>query len=91
MAYVIIDGKKVLLKKGQNFMDIEEEAGVPFACRAGVCQTCAITIKKGEEHLPELNDNEEMMGAEGNHRLACQLSCQTDDEAAEIEVELGWV
>lgn len=91
MAYVVVEGKKIPFEKGQNFMDIEEEAGIPFACRAGVCQTCAVTVQKGEEHLPELNDNEEMMGAEGNHRLGCQLTCQTDDKDAEIEIELGWV
>ncbi|MDP4008230.1 MAG: 2Fe-2S iron-sulfur cluster-binding protein [Candidatus Peregrinibacteria bacterium] len=91
MAYVIVDGKKVDIKKGQNFMDIEEEAGIPFACRAGVCQTCAVTVKKGEEFLPALNDNEEMMGAEGNHRLGCQLSCESDDPNAQIEVEIGWI
>jgi len=90
MAYVIIDDKKIKLAKGQNFMDIEEESGVPFACRAGVCQTCAVTIHSGEEHLSELNDNEEMMGAEGNHRLACQATCLTDDEV-EIKAESGWL
>ena len=71
-------------------MDIEEEAEIPFACRAGVCQTCAVTIKKGKANLPPINDNEMMMGAEGAHRLACQLTCQSDDPSAEIEAEVGW-
>jgi len=72
-------------------MDIEEAAEIPFACRSGVCQTCAVTVKKGGEHLPKLNDNEEMMGAQGAHRLACQMNCLTDDPNVEIEIEVGWV
>lgn len=88
MAFVIIDGKKIEIAQGQSFMDIEEAAEIPFACRAGVCQTCAVTIKSGDEKLPALNDNEMMMGAEGAHRLACQLSCTSGD--AEVEIELGW-
>lgn len=91
MAYLITNGKKIPIANGQNFMDLEEEAQIPFACRSGVCQTCAVTINKGEEYLPAINDNEMMMGGEGNHRLACQLHCETDNPDAEIEFEEGWV
>ncbi|MBT6068487.1 2Fe-2S iron-sulfur cluster binding domain-containing protein [Candidatus Peregrinibacteria bacterium] len=91
MAYVIIDGKKVPIQKGQNLMDIEDEISVPFACRSGVCQACAVTMKKGEENCSRLNENEEMMGAEGSHRLGCQVVCCKDGDEVEIELEAGWV
>jgi len=51
-----------------------EEAGVPFACTEGVCGTCVIEIKEGEENLSDPTPEEVDFFGEGctDERLACQ-------------------
>ncbi len=51
-----------------------EDAGVPFACTEGVCGTCVIEIKEGEENLSEPTQEEKDFLGEGtcHERLACQ-------------------
>jgi len=51
---------------------------VPFNCREGACGTCAVEILQGSEHLPPINDKEEIMLSDfrpGRYlRLACQIT-----------------
>lgn len=79
------------LKKGEKLPDREDDIDIPYACYAGCCQTCACKVKEGEEHLNELTDEEKMMGAEGDKRLACQIEFDEDmPEDAVVEIEAGW-
>lgn len=51
-----------------------EDAGVPFACTEGVCGTCVIEVKEGQENLTEPTQEEKDFLGEGtcHERLACQ-------------------
>lgn len=76
MAKLIFDttGDSVELPDGSKIAEVCEEAGVPFACTEGVCGTCVIEIKEGNEHLsPPTQEEEDFLG-EGctGERLACQ-------------------
>jgi len=61
--------------------EICEEAGVPFACTEGVCGTCVIEIKEGQENLTDPTEEEEDFLGTGvlDERLACQckIKCGT--------------
>ena len=61
--------------------EICEEAGVPFACTEGVCGTCVIEIKEGQENLtPPTEEEEDFLGTGVlDERLACQckIKCGT--------------
>ena len=70
--------EEVELPDGSAIAEICEEAGVPFACTEGVCGTCVIEIKKGEENLsPQTQEEIDFLG-EGtdDERLACQCKIQ---------------
>ncbi|MEM0438119.1 MAG: 2Fe-2S iron-sulfur cluster-binding protein [Candidatus Micrarchaeia archaeon] len=66
----------------------EQGASVHFACSDGRCGTCLVSIKKGMEFLNKRTPNEartlEMLGAEDDKRLACQVIIEKDGA---IEVE----
>lgn len=76
MAKLIFDqsGEEVELPDDSPIAEACEEAGVPFACSEGVCGTCVIEIKEGEENLSPLTQEEEdFLGTTAhNERLACQ-------------------
>lgn len=65
-------GESLELVDGENIMETAEQLGVPFACRKGECQTCAIDIIEGEDNLSDLTDNEKKQNKDSKHRLACQ-------------------
>ena len=65
-------GKEVEIKDGDKIRDACEELGVPFCCREGVCGTCMIDITEGAENLSKVNEQEEWLGRDQKHRLACQ-------------------
>lgn len=68
------NGESVELPDNSPIANICEEAGVPFACTAGVCGTCVIEVKEGAENLtPPTQEEEDFLG-EGTEqeRLACQ-------------------
>lgn len=76
MAKLIFDhnGDEVELQDGEAIATACEEAGVPFACTEGVCGTCVIEIKEGQENLnTPTQEEEDFLGAGTcNERLACQ-------------------
>lgn len=72
MATIIIDGEEHQLPDGSPIMDACEDLGVPFACRAGMCGTCIITVQEGMENLEPTTPEEEDMGLADDQRLACQ-------------------
>lgn len=76
MAKVIFDhnGEQLELPDGSLIAETCEEAGVPFACTEGVCGTCVIEVKEGQENLSKPTQEEEDFLGEGtcDERLACQ-------------------
>jgi len=72
MATLKTDGSTVEVQDGEPIRDAAEQLGVPFGCRSGLCGTCMIDIEQGEENLTELTFEEEDMGRDRKHRLACQ-------------------
>jgi ferredoxin len=76
MATLLFDqtGEEVDLPDDSSIAEACEEAGVPFACTEGVCGTCVIEVKEGNENLtPPTQEEEDFLG-EGTRyeRLACQ-------------------
>lgn len=78
MAKLIFDhnGEQLELSDGSAIAEMCEEAGVPFACTEGVCGTCVIEVKEGQENLSKPTQEEEDFLGEGNcdERLACQCN-----------------
>lgn len=72
MAKLAYNGKEIEVKDGEAIKEYARELGVSFGCEHGVCGTCQIDIVSGEENLNELNEAEEDMGRDREHRLACQ-------------------
>ena len=72
MATLIIDGEETQIPDNSLIMDACEDAGVPFACRAGICATCVITVTEGMENLEPRTEAEEDMGLADDQRLGCQ-------------------
>lgn len=69
------------LPENSPLQEICEEAGVPFACTEGVCGTCVIEVKEGQENLtPPTEEEEDFLGTGVlDERLACQckIKCGT--------------
>jgi len=72
MAMLRSGGEEREVKDGEGIKEAARELGVPFGCEHGVCGTCKIDIVEGAENLNELNEAEEDMGRDRDHRLACQ-------------------
>ena len=72
MAKLFIDNIEYNVTDGMQIAEAAEAAGIPFSCNNGVCGTCQIIIKEGEENLCELNQEEKDLAMDRTHRLACQ-------------------
>lgn len=76
MAKLIFDhnDEEIDLPDDAPIAEVCEEAGVPFACTEGVCGTCVIEVKEGQENLSEPTQEEKDFLGEGtcDERLACQ-------------------
>lgn len=76
MAKLIFDhsGEEIELPDDSPITEACEEAGVPFACTEGVCGTCVIEIKEGQENLSSpTREEEDFLGTNPTEeRLACQ-------------------
>jgi len=72
MAKILLNEDEVEVPDGEKIVDYIEEAGVPIGCSNGVCGTCEIEVLEGMINLSEINQEEEELGMEGNHRLGCQ-------------------
>lgn len=76
MAKLIFDhnDEEIELPDDSPLTEACEEAGVPFACTEGVCGTCVIEIKEGQENLNAPTQEEQDFLGEGttDERLACQ-------------------
>ena len=75
MAKLVLNDDEVEIEDGSPLKDPCEEAGVPFACTEGVCGTCVIEVKEGNENLSELTQEElDFLGETDEERLACQCT-----------------
>ena len=72
MAKLIIDNIEYEVEAGKQIAETCEKAGIPFSCNSGVCGTCQIEIREGQENLGELNQEELDLGMDRNNRLSCQ-------------------
>ena len=72
MGKLIIDNIEHEIPNGTQIAEVCEKAGVPFSCNSGVCGTCQIEVREGQENLGELNQEETDLGMDRNNRLACQ-------------------
>ncbi len=72
MAKFTIDNTEYDLPDGTALAEICEKSGVPFSCNSGVCGTCQIELLEGAENLNDLNQEEQDLAMDRNHRLACQ-------------------
>ena len=80
-------GEEVEVEKGSELKEVSKDNGWPIAygCEDGVCGTCIIQVKEGQESLSEKGEVENqtlemMMMNDGNHRLACQCKVNSDVE-----------
>lgn len=72
MAKLIIDNIEYEIEDGKQIAEFCEKSGIPFSCNSGVCGTCQIEVKEGADNLNELNQEENDLGMDRNHRLGCQ-------------------
>ena len=72
MATVKMGDSEVEVQDGELIRDAAEQLGVPFGCKNGICGTCMVDVEEGQENLSELTPEEEDMGRDREHRLACQ-------------------
>jgi len=87
--------KTVDVESGGELVDICDHsfAPIPFSCRSASCGTCHIEIVEGEELLfpPEEQEEEllDILGGEGNTRLACQARVKPGPGLLRIRAKLG--
>jgi len=74
MAKIVINQEpEVELADGSAIKPICEENGVPFACEEGICGTCIVEVKEGNENLSPMTQEEiDFLGEQNRERLACQ-------------------
>lgn len=72
MAKIKTAEQELELPDGSPIKETCRELGVPFGCESGLCATCEVEVIEGYDNLGLLNEREQEMGLEGNHRLCCQ-------------------
>ena len=77
MAKLIIDNVEYEISDGASMAEICEKSGIPFSCNSGVCGTCQVEILEGADNLNELNQEENDLAMDKNHRLGCQCKIKS--------------
>ncbi len=74
MAKIVINqDTEAVLVDGSPIKPFCEENGVPFACEEGICGTCIVEVKEGNENLSPMTQEEiDFLGEQEKERLACQ-------------------
>ena len=72
MAVIKTDAKEVQVPDGSIPYEAEEQLGVAFSCKQGICGSCKVEVLEGMENLSPRNEEEEAMGCAPNERLLCQ-------------------
>ena len=80
----IEDDIEVEVPEGTELREVcqQNDMTLPFGCENGVCGTCLVSIKEGEDNLTEKTSQEKetleiLMGYE-DQRLACQCQVKGD-------------
>ena len=87
--------KVVDVETGGELVDICDHyfAPIPFSCRSASCGTCHIEIVEGAELLSDPEEQEEelleILGGEGDSRLACQARVKAGPGLIRIRAKLG--
>jgi ferredoxin len=87
--------KVVDVEAGGELVDICDHyfVPIPFSCRSASCGTCHIEILAGADLLEPPQENEEelldILGAEGDTRLACQARVKPGPGLIRIRAKLG--
>jgi len=95
LANSIGPAKTVDVEGGGELVDICDHyfAPIPFSCRSASCGTCHIEIVEGEELLAPPDEQEEelldILGGEGDTRLACQARVKPGPGLLRIRAKLG--
>ena len=80
MARIIFEQDQIDLEveDGTLIQDAIAKAGanIEFGCREGECATCIVQILEGMEHLPAVNENEEVTLMEDELAAGIRLACQ---------------
>ena len=83
-VHIETDNMTVDIEKGHALIDMceDHDTSILFGCRDGACGACMIRVKKGAEHISEMEEDErdflETMAAEPDERLACQCKVHGD-------------
>jgi len=77
MAQIFIDEEKFTVEDGASFNAQAESAGIPFGCTEGICGSCRVEVKEGEDNLNDLTQEEIDMGMSKTERLACQCKIKS--------------
>ena len=68
-------GETVELEEGSSVQEACENQGIPFGCTEGICGTCIVFVKKGQENLSAPTEAEiDFIGESGvkTERMMCQ-------------------
>jgi len=79
MAKIIHEKESVDVSDGKPIIEACKSLGVPFSCEEGICGLCAIEILEGEDNLSELTEEEQTLGKDKKHRLACMCKIKKGD------------
>ncbi len=80
----IADNIEVEAEEGKLLREVcqDNDMTIPFGCENGLCGTCLVSVKEGEDNLSEKTDIEketlEAILAYEDQRLACQCKVQGD-------------
>jgi ferredoxin len=87
MAKLIFDhnGEEVELPDDAPIAEACEEAGVPFACTEGVCGTCVIEVKEGNQNLS--NPTQEELDFLGDATCGERLACQCKIKSGNVRIK----
>lgn len=77
MATIKTDEKEVQVPDGGIPYEAEEQLGVAFSCKQGICGSCKVEVLEGMENLEPKTEEEEAMGCTGNERLLCQAKIKS--------------
>ncbi len=80
MAKIISEnsGKEAEIADGSPIKDIcEDELGVMFGCKQGICGTCRIHVVEGMGNLFGKNEEENNMRLVDDERLTCQCKIKS--------------
>jgi ferredoxin len=77
MATLIINDQPYEIPDGSLIAEPCLNEGLTFNCNTGVCGDCQVTVLEGADQLADLTDEENDLGLDPTHRLACVCRIKT--------------